>query len=430
MSVKITVLTRAFLIGVGLVGVPACGEITCRSANDCPLGFFCRLDGRDGTCDFECLEASDCPESADPLRRPVCRNDGRCDFATRLPKIRIQEPLEGARVDATQRQLRILGTIETVASQISVELEPQGSAGCGGTVERVALDHPEPGALLPVPFVAELFLPPRFSGFEVRASVRDATQRRLVRLTGSCVECPEVRLVEPRPGTTVPSPILPRLMGSVDPPVDTVGTWRVTDGRNQVFDGPLSVVAGRFEVRRVPLFGGDNRVEVLVDQAGGRCASSVVAPPSATGLRALLTWESQADFDLLLVVPDGLLTEPDGILSALHPNEVGEVEDDFDGFGPETLTVSALMEGVYGLAVDPLAGPPGAASLRLLVDGRLLTVPGIGPRFLNPQRGDVWLAAVLRVVASGATEVVPVDVVLSEPTDIPPERWPELRSTP
>jgi hypothetical protein len=417
-------MSLARVIGLVVLVGPACSDLPCRSATDCPLGFFCRFEGQSGQCDFECLEARDCPAPSDPTQRAVCRNDGRCGTATRSPRIEITEPVEGQVLEPNQRELRVTGSVESEAATIDVELQTEGAGGCGGTLDRFTIDHPEPGVRLAIPFLREVFLPPQTTGLSVQAVVRDALQRVPVRLSGSCPDCPLVRIEEPTLGMAQSSLVLPRLVGSIQPPVDTVGTWRISDGTGQVFDGPLPVVGGRYEVRRLPLFGGQNRIEVLLDQRGSRCAATVFAPLGSPGLRVLLTWDSDADFDLLLVQPEVPISDPSRILSPSSPQAFGRVEDDFDGFGPESLTTEPLGPGVYGVAVEALSGSPGAAFLRVLVDGELRTVPGLGPRFLSPRRAEVWLAARLAVDEEGAVEVEFVDVVTPDREPLVPAEWP------
>ena len=209
-----------------------------------------------------------------------------------------------------------------------------------------------------------------------------------------------------------------------------------------MLDGALPMAAdGRnFSIADLPLFPGVNRVEVLVSGVGTgqgetRCSVRVNAGVSAeSGLRAILTWDgATSDLDLHLVGPDGRYGDPGTSLSSRTRDPVsfsGTVDDDFDGLGPEVVTVPSVPDGAYGIVVEAVfdAEDPGAtALLRLLYDGETLTSGPIGPRYVRALTGDLWVVGVLEV-SNGQAAFRSIDEPASAamPPTTSPSMWPIL----
>lgn len=395
--------------------------VPCERSDDCPLGFFC--DAAEGRCDAECFSVAECPEPPDARRRAICTDSGLCSTRARLPRLFIDTPSPGAEFSVVQTTAEVTGRV-VAADDVEVELVASGDMECAGRTARVTLLHPEPGRLLELPFVGAVDLPPRLSSLLVSASVRSADRSVTVQVAGSCESCPLIRINEPT-DSGISSLILPSFSGTLDPATDSVGVWRVSGPDGQVFDGPLEAEAGVFRVEDLPLFAGANDVQAVV--GGGRCSTVVVAPAEVSDLRLLLTWDNTSDLDIILVGPSGDLAAREGLLSALDTPSTfsGQVDDDFNGFGPESLTASELAPGTYGIAVEVTSSPVSGASpfLRILSRGRLLRVPGVGPRFLSAERGEVWLAALLDIGPDGDARLQLVDRVVQMSPTGPPALW-------
>ena len=205
-------------------------------------------------------------------------------------------------------------------------------------------------------------------------------------------------------------------------------------------DGTLPFRNDRYILDDVPLFPGLNQVEVVVSGVGSgrgeaRCTVQVNAGVTAeAGLRAILTWDGPtADLDLHLVGDGGQYGDPTSSLSSRTRNPIGfsgQVDDDFDGLGPEVLTVASLPDGTYGLVVEAVfddRDPGSTAFLRVLYDGRTLTAGPIGPQYLQAIAGDLWVAGVVEV-SNGQAAFRSVDerAVASSPPTTAPSAWPVL----
>ena len=106
----------------------------------------------------------------------------------------------------------------------------------------------------------------------------------------------------------------------------------------------------------------------------------------------------------------------------------GEVFDDFDGLGPEVVTIGAMAEGVYGVVVEPVfdnQDSGATAFLRLLFDGRLVTPAPIGPQYLSSKLGKLWIAGTL-TVSGGGIEWAPLgdEIDGALPPTTAPDQWP------
>lgn len=413
-------LAGLLLFAAGLLG---CEQLPCASRADCPVGFFC---GSDRICDFECLEAADCPQPASEARRGICSNEGRCETVARPPRIRVTVPSPGETLPEGLSVLTVAGTVESAAPTVSLELGVEGSSGCATQAAGLSLRNPEPGRIVSIPFVEDILLPPRASVVSLRAEVPGASKSLQVRLDPDCPDCPQTEIEVPETGSTVPTLRLPRLAGTLDGEAST-GVWRITDERLQVMDGPLPLEESRFSVRDLPLFQGRNTVEASFDGGRTRCSVSVSAPVIEEELHVVLTWDGPGDFDLALVERTGRLFDGSGLSSPRTPGAgPGRVDDDFDGFGPELGFASTSSTAVVGVAVEALTGPAASAFVRVLNRRTLLTVPGLGPRRLRRSLGEVWLVAILRFDDEGDAELVPVDRVVG-PMELStldgPESW-------
>lgn len=397
------------------LGVGACSNLPCDRQEDCPIGYTCSPVS--STCTFECLSASDCPQVAQPSLRRICSNRGQCTVAGRPPRVFIREPFEGQVYGPTQQSLQVSGRTETSAAEVRVRVESQGLGACSGRLVRErSFQNSEPGRPTDVLFlVDDIPLLPGPADVVVTVDAGLGRREEFIRVVSDCQDCPQVRIDRPTRRDPVVEPVLPVLSGRVDGAAGQAGFWRISDSNGQVFDGPLRLDAsGRFELLRLPLFGGINDVQVRVPgpNADGRCGVSVLAPLDASeGLRAILTWDTaDTDLDLVLVGPEGSLAEGRSLLSARFSQLPGVVRDDFDGFGPE-FARTELADGVYGVAVEALTDGDEVGStalVRILNDGRLLTVPPAGPRFLSARRGDVWLVGQV-VVEQGEARFETVD---------------------
>lgn len=425
-------MIRRILFGCcSALWLQACDNLPCTLQSDCPIGYFCSR--QQGQCTFECLEATDCPAASRPTERAICTNEGRCALSGRPPRLIVREPAFGQRFAPGAETYRVSGRIETPADQIRVQIESKGQGACGGTViEELSLSNPTPGFLSEVPFlIDDIALTPEPVDVEVKVSIGVAERVERIQIDATCESCPQVEIAQPLPRSAVVGLQLPRLQGRVEPRPSSPGFWRITDRSGQVFDGRLEFDGfGRYEQRALPLFAGVNTVQVRAPGSGddGRCAISVITSEAVeNGLRSVLTWNADSDLDTVLVAPGGSLARGEGLISPRFFDPDATVDDDFDGFGPEVLQ-APVEPGTYGLAVEAITDGSGSGStalLRVLVDGRLITVPPAGPRFLSAERGDVWLAGLVQVGESSA-QFVPVDRIVSllDLPDAPPEDWP------
>lgn len=264
-------------------------------------------------------------------------------------------------------------------------------------------------------------------------------ERRLERrVEVACPGCAEIRLERPQFGSATLGLELPLLQGTIQPGVSQA-TWRVRSRTGDVFDGALPVVNGRYDFARIPLFAGANQLEVLVSGVGSgfgeaRCTTLVNSSVAREqGFRGLLTWDGPtSDLDIHVIGPGGTFGDPGTTLTSRSQNPTfgGQVFDDFDGFGPEVAAIDPINDGVYGVIVEPIndADDPGStAFLRVLYEGRTLTVGPIGPVFLSAEFGELWVAGTFEIRDGQATWQTVGEVVdAGLPPVRPPEAWPEL----
>jgi hypothetical protein len=445
LSLRGTVAAWVLALVAPLLSLVACGGPPCRSQSDCARGQHCVLDvggpgAPSGECRAECAVAADCSTPDDQLFLPLCTDQGRCRVVPRPPTLRVLEPAPGAAFAEGTRAVRVAGEVETAAAEVRITASASNARGCGGGVERTVIaSNPTPGRYVALPFVIDaLPVDPGSASLVVNAAVESSRQREERRIEILCPDCPALAFVSPTPLLAVAGLELDRLEGLGGADVDGLGAWRVHSLAGEVFDGPLTFGAGgRFLAERLPLFTGLNRLEVVARARGGgegRCSVMLGAGQARErGLRALLTWDAATvDLDLHLIGPGGRFGDPATSLSARGPRPRfgGEVRDDFAGFGPETLRLDPIPDGVWGLVVEPVFdGEEGGASarVRVLFDGRVLGAP-VGPVFVSADRGDLWVVGVL-AVQGGLAEWRPLSELLlaNLPPTTPPEVWPLFR---
>jgi hypothetical protein len=434
---KLSIRT-ASLLALVVTSTAACRE-PCVSQRDCPLGFYCLEDteraGR-GSCTQDCASADDCPAPASASQVALCTNLGKCRVAERPPRLRVLSPENDTLLPDGTRTIRLTGEVETAAADAVVDVTSAlDVTGCGLIPpESIPLRNAEPGRFVSLPFTTrDIAVDPGVTSIRVIARVGAAakTLEQLVELP--CVGCTRVALDVPPFPAAVAGLTLPELRGSVAPATPRV-VWRVRSDLDQVIDGTAPVVDGRFQVRRVPLFTGTNRLSVSASAATapeGRCTVTVTSGAATEpGLRVLLTWDGQtSDLDVHLVGADGRYGVPGGALSASAPNAaLGTVNDVFDGFGPEVLSSVALEDGVYGVLVEPVVDNADAGSsafVRVLWRGRLLTTTPVGPQFLSDRDQRLWVVGTVEVQGGSATWRK-LDVMLDAPPTTPPSAWPRF----
>lgn len=429
-------LVVAVTLAPALTSLPGCGAISCRSPNDCPFGTYCVLEVRgtevQGTCTQDCFEHDECPSPEVPGSRAICDNRGQCQIIPRVPRLRLRLPEQDTVLAEGSRSVQVLGDVSTASNQVTLTVETVGGLGCvGGPPIRARLENAT-GRFQTIPFsIDEVPVEPGTRALRVEATVGGVSRTVEVDISVPCPACPDVRIEQPEASAAVSTLLLPRLTGRVDPVVPAA-LWRIRGPSGAVFDGLLPVDGfGAFDLARLPLFGGTNRLEVIAVGGGEmRCSTFVQAPSSDRGFRAVLTWDSSAsDLDLHLIGPRGRYLDPDSSLSPRTPSPTfgGEVLDDFDGLGPEILGAEGLPEGTYGLLVEPVVGE-GSATLRLLVDGVPITLGPVGPRYIDASRGDLWVVGTV-AVSEGNVSWRFLDEILSieEPPTADPESWPAFR---
>jgi hypothetical protein len=434
----------ALFVSVVLSG---CGQETCRSPSECPLGFYCEFLAKDGAtagqCIQDCRTPADCPQPDPGRARAVCTNEGRCETRPFPPTLVVFEPEQDTSYDEGVFAIRISGEVGTSESRVTVSARPSTDLGCvGGFEQSVSLKNPEPGVFRTLPFLIEpVFVDSGNSEIAVAAEVEGALDQRLVYIDAACPGCATIDIQSPLIQAAVQELELPLLSGTVSPQVSLSAVWRVRNVFGDVFDGLLAVKQGVFQLDRIPLFAGRNQVEVTISGVGdglgeSRCSTSITsAVLSESGLRMILTWDTEdTDLDTHIVGPAGRFLDPGGDLSARTQNPAfgGAVQDDVDGLGPETAIVSSPPDGVYGLIVEPVIDGPAFGSsglVRLLFGGRNVRIAPIGPRFVSANRGEVWVLGTVSVLA-GSAEFVSIDRVVpfSEVPNEVPSQWSRILS--
>ena len=443
MRISISLLLFAAAFAAAASGLHGCGTETCGSQADCPVGFYCVLSfnsGRaEGGCQQDCATSADCAQPESNALRAVCTNEGRCRTEGLPPRLVVLEPEPDDVFDEGTQRVRVTGEVEMAAAQALITVTTAGNRGCGTGISRQATITNETGEFASIPFVVDdVFVDPGNDiQLIVEAAVPGAVKRYPLKIEVACPGCAEIRVADPQPNQTGVGLALPRLAGNVD---KTIGSaiWRVR-GLGGVLDGALPIENGRnFAINDLPLFPGNNRLEVLVTGVGtgrgeSRCSILVNAGVSAErGLRAILTWDGNtSDLDLHLIGDGGRYGDASSSLSSRSRVPLGfsgTVMDDFDGLGPEVLTAESLPDGAYGLIVEAVfddLDPGSTAFLRLLFNGETLTVGPIGPQYLQAFTGDLWVAGVLSI-DGGQASFLPINEMLDAtmPPVTPPQMWP------
>lgn len=389
----------------------ACAE-PCKTQGDCGFGAYCLFDFQSetiiprGECVRDCWENADCAglELASGSTA-FCSNEGRCELDVPHDILRVHSPEPDAVFASDTRVLRVSGEVVTAAKTIRVQVGLLNQEnGCGGWVAgRVAEIHnPNPGMITAVPFVIDdVAIDPGSALVDVRAHTDHPIEPAQFSVDVPCASCPKVQLISFT--QTAPYEIA-QLEGRVDPPVD-FGIWRVFSDRGDVLDAAFTITSGAFLLERLPIFPGQNRVEILAaDSLGrtpwGRCSTFASSLSAELGVRSILQWDGDdVDLDLYLVPPSSVFedqqTEP-GV--ALNPSRSGLV--------PEVATIAVPEDGEYGVIVkskrDGGAGG-GDAQLRVLFDGRPLQRGPIGPAHVSHRAGEMWIAGTIVVRAKSAT---------------------------
>lgn len=439
-------VASALALLVFAAGSIGCNSQTCRTQSDCDFGSYCIREvgsgiQSDGVCQQDCLSHEDCTVPDDQVFRPICTNEGRCRVDARPPRLRVFEPEEDEEYNEGTRTIRVSGEVETAAMNVLVTASVRGRNGCGsGLPVALSVENPSPGVFATVPFVLDGV--PIDSGFAtvfVNASIQGSDQSAQIRTEVQCPDCARITMDSPTLNSSTPGLELPSLRGTIAPNTVPQAIWRVRSAFGDVFDGQLSVVNGTYGLDRLPLFAGSNRIEVVVSGVGAglgeaRCSTLInSAVARERGLRGLLLWDGPtSDLDIHVIGPGGRFGELGTTLTSRSPTSLfgGEVVDDFDGLGPEVVTIDPLPDGIYGIAVEPVfdAEDPGStAFLRLLYDGRPLTIGPIGPAHISSDLGQLWIAGALEVQDGAVTwrEVDQIVDAVTPPTQTP-EFWPQL----
>lgn len=431
---------------VALVAAPlisSCGGPPCRSQRDCPFGLHCVINAESGVstsgeCVADCFVPEDCTQPESNSFRAICTNEGFCRVEGRPPRLRVLEPEPDQSLEEGVRRTRVTGVVSaTDMVRVSAQLIPTN--GCGASFDRsTIIEHPNPGEFADLPFIIDdVALDTGAGRVRVEAVVNDASRATFVDVDVECEGCAELSIDQGIDASATSNLILNRFGGTVSFSTG-VAVWRVRNEFGDVFDGLMEVRGGRFNVDRLPLFEGSNRIEAQVFGIGAvtgeaRCSAAVSSFARDRGLRFVLSWDGQqSDLDLAVVGPGGRFGDALTMLSSRSPNPSfgGEIMDDFDGLGPEIATIEEPGSGTYGVVVEPVfdgADFGTNAVLRVLWNGRTLFARPIGPRFLSADRGDLWVVG--RVTVQGdAVDFEEIDEVLgaSTPPTTAPDQWPSF----
>jgi len=392
-----------------------------------------------GECVSECTVNADCAGDPTNLTVPICTNEGRCTRVTRKPRLDVNTPEHDSLLEEGTRSVRIEGTVTTAAEMVTITALQEQSHCSLGVLQTAVVRNTELGRMVTLPWVIEdVELVPGLNRVSVRANVGASFRQVNHLLEVPCPGCADILIEAPATPASAPGLELARLSGTVDPVTVSTAVWRVRGEAGDVFNGSMPVVAGRFSTEGLPLFAGTNRVEVVVSGVGtglgeARCSVAVASGLARErGVRGLLTWDAAtSDVDLHIVGPGGMYLDPETSLSSrgkMPMTFAGDLEDDLEGFGPETGTVEMPPDGTYGFVVSPEfdGDEPGSnAMLRVLFDGRPVTRGALGPQYLSADiQREIWVVGTLTVNGGTATWTT-INRLLSRNNApvIPPEMW-------
>lgn len=435
-------VTLSVVLALAVVAA-GCRGPACKSQSECGIGSHCVLSvsgsSVNGECVSECVVNTDCVGDDTNLTVPICTNEGRCTKVTRKPRLKVFTPEHDSLLEEGTRSVRLEGEVSSAAEMVTISAL-QEQAHCSlGVLQTAVVRNAEVGKMVTIPWVIEdVELVPGLNRILVRANVGATFKQVNHLLEVPCPGCADITIQAPTPPATAPALELGRLSGLVDPPSVKTAVWRVRGDAGDVFNGSVPVLDGRFEAQGLPLFAGTNRVEVVVSGVGSglgeaRCSVAVASGLARErGIRAMLTWDgATSDLDLHIVGPGGTYLDRQTSLSSRSKepmNFSGEVIDDLEGFGPETATVEAPPDGVYGFVVSPEfdGDDPGSnATLRLVFDGRPVTRGALGPQYLSADiQREIWVVGVLHI-AGGAASWTSINRLISRISApmIPPEDW-------
>ncbi|MFO0726553.1 MAG: hypothetical protein U1E65_22395 [Myxococcota bacterium] len=433
---------RAFLLGLLLGALLAgCRGTVCKARDDCPDGFYCVIDPdhiANGSCQQDCVTGDDCPVPDTTFLIGVCTLHGRCSVAERTPHLRVLSPENDSLLPEGTRQIQLAGDVETLADRVDVSIQPTTASECGRIAPiALTLMNTDPGKKVSLSFVTtDLELDPGVTTFQVSARVGHSTDSLTHKVEVPCPGCAQVFIDRPSFPASVNGLELSGVHGHISPPnaVSQV-IWRLQSALGDVIDGSAPVVGGNYDLPTVPVFPGVSRLRVVVSGVGSglgetRCSVSTVSSVLAEkGLRALLTWDgTDTDLDLHLIGPGGSYKLTDDLYSGQADALHGTLDDAITGYGPETLSVKTLPDGVYGLVVEPVSDgtdPGSNAIVRLLWDGRLMTKSPIGPEFLSVTTDDLWVVGTLTISQGQATfSRIGSSLSANRPPTRAPADWP------
>jgi hypothetical protein len=437
-------LGLAMLAPVAMLGMLSCSRgIECFSQKECEIGHYCLMQpgvlAQPGECVRDCDSNSDCPSDGTALTSGVCSNEGRCVIRPIPPRLRVLSPENDSLLPWRTRRVQLGGELESVAAKVTVTVTPMVRGSCESSpIRSIVVENPDPGRRSTFPFVFNDYeLDPGVSVFTITAQMGNVRRSVQHILEVPCFDCATISIdheATPRVGEGLQ---LARLKGVIAPAAIEAAIWRVRNDYGDVLDGPLELDNGIFDVPNIPLFPGQNRLQVVVPGQGengdeNRCSFNVTAGQAQEkGLRSVLTWDGKtSDLDIHLVGPGGRLFDPMTSIWSRNPEAHFEamVEDDFDGLGPELASIGELGDGVYGVVVDPVfdgQDPGSNAFMRILIDGRPAMRRPAGPQYLSFNNYKLWIVGTV-TSSQGVSSWNFIDerVEKSMPPTTPPSAWP------
>ncbi len=414
---------RLTVAGVGaalvvLAGAGAACLPPCEAQVDCPERSYCSDEGQ---CQTDCTNDQDC--AADQ----TCSLDGRCQVGSR-PLVRFVSPAPDAYVEGAF-DVEVEVTFKGRAADVRLRLdgaEPGGAAGCGAF-------FPSAQSLLGEALTETVqvvrFSDVRASGaaFTLRAEANTALAPddlggATLRLTGPADDQLDgVEILRPASPVVADDAVLGRLDVAFHRDVGAVwGTVTPFAG----FPGPTRLLAEGAAIDDVAVLLARGRQVVELETDVGRCEVPVEVPPAGFGgVEAGLAFFSSAPTSLKLVV----YTERDDGVQVVCEEAGGGPGCGATGGSLGVASAGHKWnrfdadDGVYGIAVVPGAvSPQVRAELRLSRDDA--HVAFLGPRLLDPNAGEIWLAARLYVI-DGRLTIESLDRLTTEVPPTLPSAW-------